>query len=202
LLDSIPRPSTTEVRKYLALWRAGENERFDAALRTLFEAMPHNNDLGEVAVKLAALNGLYATNILAVARVAAHITSLDIDERLAANTVNANLIEIAAVAIKGKVRRNYSFATKYCASHRPDLYPIYDSLVADVLNTLLRQGDTFDTFVPGERWRTEYTIWHRSVTKFRIHYNLDAFSVRDIDKYLWMVAKERQARLRYSANAR
>lgn len=165
--------------------------------------MPHNNDLGEVAVKLAALNGLYATNILAVARVAAHITSLGIDERLAEKSVDANLIEeIAAVAIKGKVRRNYSFATKYCAFHRPDLYPIYDSLVADVLNTLLRQGETFDTFVPGERWRADYTVWHRSITKFRIHYNLGAFSVRDIDKYLWMVAKERQARLRYPDGVR
>lgn len=63
--------------------------------------------------------------------------------------------EIATVEIRGKARRNYSYATKCCAFHRPDLYPIYDSLVVQVLNTLL-----------------------------------NALSVRDIDKYLWLLAKE------------
>ena len=93
----------------------------------------------------------------------------------------------------GKTRSNYSFATKYCSFHRLDLYPFYDSLVAQVLNTLLRQGETFDSFIPGERWRTNYAIWQRSITKLSIHYGLETYSVRNIDKYLWLVAKERQA---------
>ena len=193
-LPPIPRPSATEVQKYLALWQAGNTEKFDSALRTLFDAMPHNTDVGEVAVKVAALNALYGTGILAVVRVATHIANSDIDARLAEPAIDANLVEeIATVNINGKVRRNYAFATKYCSFHRPDLYPIYDSLVHGVLNTLLRQGETFDSFVPGEHWRTDYAIWNRSITKFRIHYELDAFSVRDIDKYLWMLAKERRA---------
>lgn len=190
----IPRPSAAAVQRYLAQWRAGNNEKLDAALRGLFETMPHNTDVGEAAVKVAALNGLYATNIFAVVQVATHIVDLGIDARLAADNVDANLVEeIARVTIRNRLRRNYSFATKYCAFHRPDLYPIYDSLVHDVLNTLLKQGETFDSFVPGEHWRTNYAIWQRSVTKFRVHYGLDSFSVRDIDKYLWMLAKERQA---------
>lgn len=193
-LPPIPTPSATEVRKYLSLWHKGNNEKLDSALRTLFATMPHNTDVGEIAVKLAALNGLYATNILAVVQVATHIANLGIDARLAEPAIDADLVEeIATVTIKGKVRRNYSFATKYCALHRPDLYPIYDSLVDRVLNTLLRQGETFDSFVPGERWQTDYAIWYRSITKFRTHYELHEFSVRDIDKYLWTLAKERQA---------
>jgi hypothetical protein len=202
LLSPIPRPSPTEVQKHLALWHAWNNEKLDAALRTLFEAMPHNTDVGEVAVKLAALNGIYATNIFAVVQVATHIVKLGIDARLAEAKVDTDLIEeIATVKIKGKIRRNYSFATKYCAFHRQDLYPIYDSLVAGVLNTLLQQGETFDSFVPGERWRIDYAIWYRSIAKFRIHYGLDAFSIRDIDKYLWMLAKERQAKSSTSVSA-
>jgi hypothetical protein len=47
--------------------------------------------------------------------------------------------------------------------------------------------------VPGERWRTDYALWYRSVTKFRTHYGLEEFCIRDIDKYLWMLAKDRQA---------
>lgn len=190
----IPRPSAAAVQTYLAQWRAGNNEKLDAALRGLFETMPRNTDVGEAAVKVAALNGLYATNIFAIVQVATHIVDLGIDARLADDNVDANLVEeITRVTIRGRLRRNYSFATKYCAFHRPDLYPIYDALVAGVLNTLLKQGETFDSFVPGEHWRTDYAIWHRSITRFRIHYELDAFSVRDIDKYLWMLAKERQS---------
>jgi hypothetical protein len=192
---AIERPSVEQVNRYLAIWRQEmNNEPFDSALKSLFSAMPRNTDVGEVAVKLAALNGLYATNILAVTQVATHIASLDIDARLAAPEVDAALIEdIARVTLKGKVRRNYSFATKYCSFHRPDLYPIYDRLVRDVLNTLLRQGEAFDAFGRGERWHADYAIWNRSITKFRRHYGLEEFSLRDIDKYLWTVGRVRRS---------
>lgn len=190
----IARPSAGEVKKYLAVWDSGTNGRLDAALATLFRMMPRNTDVGEVGVKLAALNSLYSTNIFAVVQVARHIVDLGIDARLAGATVDPELIEdIARVTIKGKSRRHYSFATKYCSFHRPDLYPIYDSIVSEVLNGLLRQGEIFDEFLPGEHWRTDYGLWCRSITKFRSFYGLDEFSVRDIDKYLWMVGRERRA---------
>ncbi|OBB45434.1 hypothetical protein [Mycobacterium sp. 852002-51961_SCH5331710] len=99
--------------------------------------------------------------ITGIVQVATHIVELDVDTRLSGDNMDANLVEeIARVTIRDKVRRNYSFATKYCAFHRPGLYPIYDSLVHDILNTLLKQGETFDSFVPGEQWRTNYAIWH------------------------------------------
>lgn len=193
-LPPINRPSPTEVQKYLDRWQAGNTARLDSALRTLFETMPYNSDMGQVAVKLAALNGLYATNIFAVLQIASHITSLGIDADLAKGVPDPDLVErIACVSIKGKNRRNYSFATKYCSFHRPDLYPIYDALVQKILNTLLRQGETFDTFEPGERWQSDYGLWCRSIDKFRTYFGLQSFSIRDIDKYLWMLAKERQA---------
>lgn len=191
----IPTPSAAEVQKYLGVWQGRNGEKIATALTTLFREMPNNTDVGQVAVKVAALNGLYATGILAVVQMATHITELDIDARLARATTDAALIEdIARFEIGGKVRRNYSFATKYCSFHRPDLYPIYDTLVAGVLNTFLRQGDAFDTFIPGEHWNTDYAVWYRSITKFRTHYGLEAFSLREIDKYLWTLAKERARR--------
>lgn len=204
MLPPIPTPSASEVQKYLALWRGGNDEKIDVALRTLFdEVMPNNTDVGEVAVKAAALNELYKTGILAVSQVATHIVQLGIDARLAKDTVDADLVAaIATVVIGGKERHNYAFATKYCSFHRPDVYPIYDSLVRGVLNTLLQQGETFDSFGPGERWGTDplsygsilrdYPIWCRSIIKFRTHYGLEAFSIREIDKYLWALAKKRQ----------
>jgi hypothetical protein len=103
LLPPVPTPSPDQVRTYLARWREGVNQRIDAASRITFEAMPKNNDVGQVGVKIAALNGLYATSILGVAQVARHIVSLDIDITLAEHTVAPDLIEkIANVEIGGK----------------------------------------------------------------------------------------------------
>ncbi|MCX4474017.1 hypothetical protein C5N14_05625 [Micromonospora sp. MW-13] len=192
-LHPVPTPSPDQVRKHLACWREGDSEKIDAALRVTFGAIPQNTDVGAAGVKVAALNSLYATGILGVLKVARHIVSLDIDAALAEPDVNPDLIEkIAIVDFGGNKRRNYSFATKYCSFHRPDLYPIYDSLVAGVLNELLKQGATFDNFAPGERWAADYAIWHRSINRFRTHYSLEEFSIREIDKYLWMLGKERK----------
>ncbi|MEV4769920.1 hypothetical protein [Micromonospora humida] len=188
----VPTPSPDQVRTYLAQWRGGDNEKIDAALRATFEAMPQNTDIGAVGVKVAALNSLYATGMLGVLQVARHIVSLDIDAAIDQPDMKRDVIErIARVSFHGKMRRNYSFATKYCSFHRPDLYPIYDSLVAETLNTLLKQGEAFDDFAPGERWRDDYAVWDRSISRFRAHYGLEDFSIREIDKYLWTLAKER-----------
>jgi hypothetical protein len=152
--------------------------------------MPRNSEAGEVAVKVAALNGLYATNIYGVTQMARHIVGLNIDPLLATGVPEPNLVEnIAVLTQKGKVRRHYSFATKYCSFHRPDVYPIYDALVVGVLNGLLKQGEAFDTSIPGETWNGDYGVYCRSVLAFRRHYGLEEFSIRDLDKYLWMVAK-------------
>lgn len=190
----IDTPSPDEVRNYLHRWHEQGNESIDAALRKLLDTMPRNVDAGEVSVKVAALNGLYATSIYGIVQMARQIVSLNIDDPLSSGRADPDLVErIARLEQKGKVRRNYSFATKYCSFHRPDVYPIYDSLVVEILDGLLKQGEAFDTFEPGETWNGDYGVYCRSVAGFRQHFGLDEFSIRDIDKYLWMVAKERRA---------
>ena len=179
---------------YLDLWVKDGNEAFDASLRRLFtEFMPTNTDSGDVAVKVSALNAIYATQILGVTQMAEHIVGLGVDPRLDSESADPSLIEdIATLTQKGMTRRHYSFATKFCSFHRPNLYPIYDSLVVEVLNGFLKQREEYDTFEPGDSWRTDYGLYVRSLLKFRSHYGLDAFTLRDIDKYLWKLAKERR----------
>jgi len=88
---AIPTPS--HVQEYLEKWRTQGTESSDAALRLLFKTMPANVDVGEVAVKVAALNGLYATNIYGVVQMAHHIVELDIDDALAAEVADPQLVE-------------------------------------------------------------------------------------------------------------
>ena len=59
--DPIEIPCHAQVQKYLDLWQADASEAFDDALRRLYEFMPINTDVGEVGVKVSALNALYAT---------------------------------------------------------------------------------------------------------------------------------------------
>jgi len=189
----IPRPTPAQVSGYLAAWTADGDASMDAGLTELFTVMPGNADVGRVLVKVAALNSIYATGILATTRMAHHIVDLGVDARLVGEQSDADLVEqIARLDIDGTVRRNYSFATKYCSFHRPDLYPFYDSLVSGVSNTLLRQGDVFTVTRPAS-WGRDYDAWCQAVRDFRECFGLTGFSLRQIDKYLWKLAKQRQA---------
>ena len=87
------------MKKYLEKWRAQGNESSDSALRLLFKTMPKNVDLGQVAVKVAALNGLYSTSIYGVVQMAHQIVELDIDDALAAEVADAQLVEEIAMRI-------------------------------------------------------------------------------------------------------
>ena len=104
-----------------------ENNPMDNALRKLFiQLCPYNTSLEDVLIKCTTLNKLYSTNIINISAMAEHIHSLNIDERL--HRGDLALIESIANA-PSLNRRFYSFATKYCAMHLPQIYSIYDSSI-------------------------------------------------------------------------
>lgn len=83
--------------------------------------------MDDVLIKVCSLNDFYSTNLYSPFRVAKHIVSLNIDDRL--NNNDLDLVnDIAKVKINDdKMINFYSFATKYCSHHKPIKYPIYDS---------------------------------------------------------------------------
>lgn len=191
----IARPNSDEVRKYLKQWAEEGYEREDAALRLLFDTFPKNDNIDEVLLKVSTLDRLFTTHVSSrnVIEMAKQIVGInDLDQRL--DEPDHNVVEAIADR-KATGKRQYSFATKYCAFHRPKLYPMYDSYVVNVLSTLLKQGETFDDLVlaRGDIWNNDYDVFRRSFFKFQRHYKLDEFSVREIDKYLWLVGKEQPA---------
>jgi hypothetical protein len=95
--------------------------------------------------------------------------------------------EIAVITLKGKKKRNYSFATKYCSWHRPDVYPIFDSYVERLLWTY-RQQDRFAEFKRGESWH--YPHYKEIIERFRAYYDLGQFSFKELDKFLWLYGIE------------
>jgi hypothetical protein len=169
--------------------RFDRDERYgpaDRVLTRVFLHHPHNDEFEDVLIKVVLLNRLYNTNVIAVMEMAAHIRQLRVDDELAAGEP-AVVGRIAALKIREKTRRHYSFATKYCSWHQPDQYPIYDSLVQRSL--WLYQGQ----FAFGDFRRPDlqdYPTFKAVVSAFRGHFGLEAFTFKQLDKFLWFTSKD------------
>lgn len=119
-------------------------------------------------------------------RVAEHIASLNIDPLLREGDPQAVPL-VARVRMGAKVRNYYSFATKYCAWHNPEAYPIYE----DFVNKMLwgyRKQDGFADFLRQDLW--DYVRFKEIIGRFRRFYGLTAVDLKDIDKFLWLAGKE------------
>jgi hypothetical protein len=110
----------------------------------------------------------------------------DIDRRL--DECDITLVEdLAHININGKAFNFYSFASKYCSHHRPDIYPIYDSYVHKLIK-YFRNRDKFSMFKESDL--KNYQSYVAIIQTFQEFYNLESFTVKEIDKYLWQLGKE------------
>lgn len=184
----VPIPSQKSIQKYLKKWRTLERYTLaEGALSLLFHKLcPDNTDIESVLLKVSALNDFYSTNIYDTYSVSKHILSLNIDSRLERKDLGL-VNEIAAVKFKGKVRHFYSFASKYCSHHRPDDFPIYDSLVEKMLKHY-RKTDKFEIFRNAEL--KNYRRFIEIIESLRRFYGVDDFSLRELDIFLWLAGKD------------
>ena len=186
----VPRPSCNEVKKYLLRWDSLENYSLqeNALNKLFFQTYPRNTDIDDVLIKVSALNDFYSTNIFSPFQVAKHILELKIDGRLQMGDVTL-VNDLAKVAMDNGTTKNfYSFATKYCSHHKPLDFPIYDSYV-DKLLRYFKRSDGFASFDNTDFKR--YDAFKNILIQFKIFYNLDQYSLKEIDKYLWLLGKEK-----------
>jgi len=189
-VDLIPKPCIDEIEKYLNKWDSLENYTLqENALEKLFNrTYPQNTEIEDVLIKVSSLNDFYSTNIFSPFTVAKHIVELNIDKRLEESDVTL-VNDIAKVKMdNGNVINFYSFATKYCSHHKPYDYPIYDSYVDKILR-YFRDEDSFHKFRTAEL--KEFPAFKDILITFRNFYGLDNYSLKDIDRYLWQLGKEK-----------
>jgi|SRR5581483_5107301 len=155
------------------------------ALADLFSQYPTNGNHAHVLLKVVALNRLYSTNIFRIYDVARHVFTHgeEIDSALADGSPGAVDKLAFVITATRKKRTYYSFASKYCSWHNELAYPIWDSRVEKYLR-LLRKSP-FAAFLGHEpdSWM-EYAGFLETMTKFRAFYRLEAFSFKEIDKFL------------------
>ncbi|EGU9031304.1 hypothetical protein GA076_24055 [Vibrio parahaemolyticus] len=181
-------PSIDIVKGYLELWHTLESYTLqEKSLENLFKKFcPQNDKIEDVLLKVSALNDFYSTNIYDTYSVSKHILGLSIDEKL--NQGCLGLVdEVAPIEIKGKTRRFYSFATKYCSHHKPNDNPIYDSYVEKMLMHFKRR-DSFCQFKKDDL--KNYRMFVQIIKEFSRYYSLEEFSLREIDIYLWLAGKK------------
>ncbi len=152
----------------------------DPVLRRIFSSHPKNRMFDDVLLKVALLNTLYNTRLLAVVAMAEHIRTLRIDGAL--TTGDPALVDqIACLTIRGKQRRHYSFATKYCSWHQPERFPIFDNQVARLLLRYKRQW-AFSEF--NRNSLRNYDAYKAVIRSFQVYFHLGAFTFRQVDKLL------------------
>lgn len=193
---NINEPCVEEVEAYLKKWELLENYRLqEAALDKLFfNSYPKNQQIEDILVKVATLNDFYSTQIFSVYPVAKHILNLDIDERLQEGDLTI-VNDISTVTMENGTKKNfYSFATKYCSHHQPDKYAIYDSYVEKVL-LYFRNVDYFSVFHDTEL--KSYEEFNRVLRDFQRYYHLETYTLKQLDRYLWLLGKEKFPRKYY-----
>jgi hypothetical protein len=176
------------VKKYLAQWKKLDKSRVHAdALTILFrEQFPLNNSIEQVLIKVSALNDFYATRILDTFSIASHVVKLKIDKDL--NRGNLDLVDkLRFVKRKTQKVNLYSFASKYCGMHRPDLYPMWDSYVDRMLRAY-RKKHKFASFINLDL--RNYKRFVEVMKEFQIHYQLQEFTLRELDAFLWLYGKK------------
>lgn len=187
--ENIPTPSPEQIEHYIQKWENLGNYVYQekALDKLFFELCPENKDINDILIKTATLNDFYSTNIFSVYSVAKHIGTIkNIDARIKEG--DESLVEeIQEVIIKDKSKKFYSFATKYCSHHNPLAFPIYDKYVANIL-CIFRDRDNFFKFT-GKSMRN-YVVFKNTITAFMDFYDLNQYSVKDIDKYLWLLGKD------------
>lgn len=176
------------IEKYLYNWKGNTKlQDIDKTLNILFnEDFKTNVFLEHILVKVCTLNSLYSTQIFDTYGVAKHIYELEIDDEL--NNNNLDLVNKIALCKLGDKEKNfYSFASKYCAHHKPTAYSIYDSFVELALCTLNKK-DPFAEFKKPDL--KHYPTFIKVIKLFIEKNNLQNYSLSEVDKYLWLIGKE------------
>lgn len=173
-------------------------------LKNLLRDYPDHKVAAAVDAKVKLLNLFYSTGIQATSKMTEHILGIkNIDKRLT-NGDKTLVPEIAELTLSTGVRTNYSFATKYCALHQPDKFPIYDSIVASAICSLFKQN-----YLPPFKYVSrrsgneqeytqqefldklhDYDFYVTVYDLFMKLYDLQKLGYRKVDWYVWGAYKQ------------
>ena len=164
-----------------------QEQIIDLIFRKRYAFQNINSDV--VKLKTITLNLYYSTHIQATTKLATGILQIqNLDARLL--TGDFKLVDDIAKVLP---RRNYSFATKYCACHNPKAYPIYDNIVAEYLAKVIVKGNLkgyqASSLTAATKIMKNYMDYVAIYNAFIKQYKLKRLSCREVDWYIWTTCK-------------
>lgn len=187
-MDLVKRPNKIDLIKLNKNFDVDKKTNYtETALIKLFASTyPLNINLDEIVIKVSALDNLYSTQLRmsgGCVQMSHHIKALNIDHRLQSGDLSL-VDDIANITLPdGKSSRLYSFASKYCSFHRPEVFSIYDSYVDGVL----KHFNKIDGFYGKGMNNKDYLKYIDAINSFITFYELEEHSLKEVDKYLWQL---------------
>jgi hypothetical protein len=162
-----------QIHRQLPGWNAA-----DEALTLLAQRVP-GFSLPETMLKVAAVNQLYGTNLLAVTRMARHISTALDRGSLEAGPILVEHIACIPAGDGQRAWRHFSFASKFCHFFiHPESCPIFDSYADDMLRLHLGGNRERDPKHP-------YLSFVNNSRALLTLANVTATGV-ELDRYLWI----------------
>lgn len=153
-------------------------------IREYISHYPDNTNKDIIANKVYLLNKHYSTRVPRQ-DMANHIYALNIDSLLSKKDKSV----VTKIAQCGK--QYYSFATKYCAMHKPNDYPIFDNEVWKFLEYLNKQDffsvQTSEYFAHVKDEKDGYEYYIKIYDEFMEKSGINKYTnnYRDVDRYIW-----------------
>lgn len=199
-----------------------ENSHKEEILKNIFNEVNYINKedaFKKTLIKVTLLNSFYGTaiNNIDLVNVTKRIIDNKIDDifkelkeknvdlekniyeavhRIAYN--ESSIIKCSETKIDNNL---YSFATKYCAWHYPDFFPIADSYSKGMLYYLNEEIGFYkkdNGKKPTQKEYNEYDIYRNIYLKFIDTFNLD-LNLKDIDIFFWLYGKKHNIKVTETA---
>jgi len=191
-MSKIPYPTPKEVNKWLQKWKKSKNyTEQEETVKLVFSTFPENEKIEHILAKISILNDFYSLHIFGTHTVAKQVENKHIDAPLKRGDKNiVNKITPIRMGKEKKIRKMYSFASKYCSHHQPEHYPIYDYFVEKMLVHWKENSDfgKFHNFT--NQYLKDYSKFKKIIDKFIKYFNLERYTYKEIDVYLWQAGKK------------
>ena len=164
-----------------------ETKRTEKTVQELIATFRENKEIEHVLIKVITINALYHARVLDVDLhpLAVHIHGIEnLDEKLKEGSPEV----VDAIWKSQRTRQHYfSFATKFCNWHNQEAYAIYDTYMWESLCAYRAEKSGFK-FKDAEC--KDYAGFHAVVKRFQSVYDLGNYSLKDVDKLLWLLGYE------------
>lgn len=195
----MPIPTTDLVDKSIKIW----NETLyyngpEQVLEYLF--MAREDDYEHTFNKCFFLNAVYGTRL---SRKDLEIISKFISKNEILNKYisDGNCKAVEQIAFEsGTLKRNFSFATKYCSFSNSEQFPIYDNLVENILWEYQKEEhlDKYKRTDLKENLSKDnrYPLFKKKIDEFKSIFSLNC-TYKELDRFLWMLGKTIQIQQKY-----